>query len=116
MAENIHRNSILYQSIVPARESEALQAEARRLALRLAKGLDMVGTLAVELFVTEDGELFVNELAPRLIIRAIIRLKPVKRRNLNSTFARFADCRSGQRRCIVQSLWRIFLANSSKAR
>ncbi|MFD1773601.1 5-(carboxyamino)imidazole ribonucleotide synthase [Paenibacillus rhizophilus] len=64
-AENIHVNNILHLSIVPARVPEAIQRKARELAEKLIAGLDAVGLLAVEMFVTEDGELFVNELAPR---------------------------------------------------
>lgn len=64
-AENIHFDNILHLSIVPARISEDLQREAERLAMRIAEGLDVVGLIAVELFVTAEGELFVNELAPR---------------------------------------------------
>ncbi|MDQ8733890.1 5-(carboxyamino)imidazole ribonucleotide synthase [Paenibacillus sp. LHD-38] len=64
-AENIHVDNILHLSIVPARISEELQREAERLATRIAEGLGAVGLIAVELFVTADGELFVNELAPR---------------------------------------------------
>ncbi|MDQ0063209.1 5-(carboxyamino)imidazole ribonucleotide synthase [Paenibacillus harenae] len=64
-AENIHVDNILHLSIVPARIGEDVQREAERLAMRIAEGLGVVGLIAVELFVTADGELFVNELAPR---------------------------------------------------
>lgn len=64
-AENIHVNNILHLSIVPARVSEEIQQRACELAERLASGLNAVGLLAVEMFVTEDGGLYVNELAPR---------------------------------------------------
>ncbi|KGE19439.1 5-(carboxyamino)imidazole ribonucleotide synthase [Paenibacillus wynnii] len=64
-AENIHVNNILHLSIVPARVPEEIQQRACRLAETLVDGLNAVGLLAVEMFVTEDGELFVNELAPR---------------------------------------------------
>ena len=64
-AENIHIDNILHLSIVPARVDEQVQREAERLAAQIAEGLGVVGLIAVELFLTEDGELFVNELAPR---------------------------------------------------
>ncbi len=64
-AENIHVNNILHLSIVPARVSEEIQRRACELAETLIDGLNAVGLLAVEMFVTEDGQLFVNELAPR---------------------------------------------------
>lgn len=64
-AENIHHNNILFQSIVPARVEGGIQKKAAELAVKLAGELNLVGPLAVELFLTEDGELLVNELAPR---------------------------------------------------
>ena len=63
-AENIHRNHILHLSISPARISEATAAEARVLALSIADKIQLVGLLAVEMFV-KDGRIVVNELAPR---------------------------------------------------
>ena len=65
VAENIHRNNILHQTIVPARVSEEIENRARQIAIQLAEGFEMVGTLAVEMFFTENEDLYVNELAPR---------------------------------------------------
>ncbi|PRS48175.1 5-(carboxyamino)imidazole ribonucleotide synthase [Bacillus sp. LNXM65] len=65
VAENIHKHNILFQSIVPARVEERIQEKAKELATTLAEKLGLVGTLAVELFLTNEGELLVNELAPR---------------------------------------------------
>ncbi|MFF2885599.1 5-(carboxyamino)imidazole ribonucleotide synthase [Paenibacillus sp. NPDC057967] len=64
-AENIHVENILHLSIVPARLEDKVLREAERLAVRLAEGLGVVGLIAVEMFVTQGGELYVNELAPR---------------------------------------------------
>ncbi|WP_238192271.1 5-(carboxyamino)imidazole ribonucleotide synthase [Paenibacillus sp. L3-i20] len=64
-AENIHIENILHLSIVPARIDKDLQQEAERLAIKIAEGLGAVGLVAVEMFVTASGELYVNELAPR---------------------------------------------------
>ncbi|MEC0104922.1 5-(carboxyamino)imidazole ribonucleotide synthase, partial [Paenibacillus thiaminolyticus] len=64
-AENIHREHILHLSIVPARIPAGVQAEAGQLARRIAEALDVVGLIAVEMFLTADGQLLVNELAPR---------------------------------------------------
>lgn len=64
VAENRHQNGILETSVVPARLSEALALEARRLATGLAEAMAYVGVLGVELFVVE-GRLMVNEMAPR---------------------------------------------------
>jgi 5-(carboxyamino)imidazole ribonucleotide synthase len=65
VAENIHVENILHQSIVPARISKIRETKAREMAMRLASEFQLVGTLAVEMFVTEDGEIYINELAPR---------------------------------------------------
>lgn len=65
VAENWHRNHILHRSIVPARIAPKIQEAARHMALKIADSLEVVGLLAVEFFVTESGELLVNELAPR---------------------------------------------------
>ncbi len=63
--ENIHRNHILDFTIAPARITPALAQAAVALAKRVADALNYVGTLGVELFVTKDGRLLVNEIAPR---------------------------------------------------
>jgi 5-(carboxyamino)imidazole ribonucleotide synthase len=44
---------------------EAAVAEARRVALAIAEKLELVGLLAVEFFLTKEGEVLVNEMAPR---------------------------------------------------
>jgi len=63
--ENQHREHILARTIAPAPIGAALADEARALAERIAAALDLVGLVAVEMFVTEAGRLLVNELAPR---------------------------------------------------
>ncbi|MBK6779289.1 MAG: 5-(carboxyamino)imidazole ribonucleotide synthase [Gemmatimonadetes bacterium] len=65
VAENRHVQGILDTSVVPARVPEALAAEARAAAARLATAMDYVGTMAVEFFVVGGGRLVVNEMAPR---------------------------------------------------
>lgn len=63
-AENSHLNGILDVSIVPARCSEVIKANAQELAKKLAKELNYVGVLGVEFFVV-GTQLLVNEIAPR---------------------------------------------------
>ncbi|MCF6094492.1 5-(carboxyamino)imidazole ribonucleotide synthase [Microaerobacter geothermalis] len=65
VAENIHRNNILHQSLVPARIGQRVESEAREIGKRIAEGLQVVGLIAVEMFLTGDGRIYVNELAPR---------------------------------------------------
>lgn len=64
-AENVHVDNILHLSIVPGNISREIAERARRLAETVAAALDVAGLLGVELFQTADGELYVNELAPR---------------------------------------------------
>ena len=64
-SENIHENHILDLSIVPARFTPEIAARAEKIAAAIAEALDVVGLIAVEFFLTRDGELLVNELAPR---------------------------------------------------
>jgi 5-(carboxyamino)imidazole ribonucleotide synthase len=63
--ENTHRHHILDVSVAPARVAPAVADEARRLARRIAEALGLVGVLCTEMFVTGNGRLVVNELAPR---------------------------------------------------
>ncbi|GBQ68490.1 phosphoribosylaminoimidazole carboxylase ATPase subunit [Ameyamaea chiangmaiensis NBRC 103196] len=63
--ENRHRDGILDISIAPARIEASLAREARAMAVRIAERLDLVGLLGVEMFVTADGALLINEIAPR---------------------------------------------------
>ncbi|MGZ0050961.1 5-(carboxyamino)imidazole ribonucleotide synthase [Brevibacillus gelatini] len=64
-AENIHRENILHLSIVPARVPAEVKARAEEIARTIVEKLDVVGLIAVEMFLTADGQLYVNELAPR---------------------------------------------------
>ena len=64
-AWNHHENQILDWSVIPAPISAGLEGEAREIAYEIADTFGLEGLLAVELFVTRDGELLVNELAPR---------------------------------------------------
>ncbi|MEW5323170.1 5-(carboxyamino)imidazole ribonucleotide synthase [Geobacillus thermoleovorans] len=65
VAENIHIENILHQTIVPARIPESVQERAIRYAEVLAASFSLIGTLAVEMFLTADGDIYINELAPR---------------------------------------------------
>lgn len=49
----------------PAHVSSEIEIEARNIALKIVESSDFVGLLAVELFLTRDGSLLVNEMAPR---------------------------------------------------
>lgn len=63
--ENIHSNGILERTIAPAELGPGIAAKATSIATMLAGYLHLVGVLAVEFFVTNEGEVWVNEIAPR---------------------------------------------------
>ena len=63
--ENTHKNHILDLSIAPARVSPDLAREAVHMTRKLMAELDYVGVLCVEFFLSRDGRLLVNEIAPR---------------------------------------------------
>jgi 5-(carboxyamino)imidazole ribonucleotide synthase len=63
--ENRHKHNILDLTLAPAPLASDLLAEATATARRIAEKLDLIGLLAVEMFVTSTGTLLVNELAPR---------------------------------------------------
>ncbi|BCN29835.1 5-(carboxyamino)imidazole ribonucleotide synthase [Anaeromicropila herbilytica] len=65
VAENVHRNSILDETTVPAVISEDTNKEAMQVAKNAIAAFDCYGMLCIELFVTKEGHILVNELAPR---------------------------------------------------
>ncbi|MFI8576375.1 5-(carboxyamino)imidazole ribonucleotide synthase [Rossellomorea aquimaris] len=65
VVENIHVDNILHETIAPARVSEEVAEKAIEMGKRISETLDLVGTLAIEMFLTEDGDIYINELAPR---------------------------------------------------
>lgn len=65
VSENRHEKHVLDVSLVPARVSVKTRERARDLACAVARTLDVVGVLGVELFHLPNGDLVVNELAPR---------------------------------------------------
>lgn len=66
IAENVHRDGILFTTTVPGPGvSDAIAATAQAAALALIAKLGYVGVLCIEFFVLEDGALVVNEMAPR---------------------------------------------------
>ncbi|MEP7072156.1 MAG: 5-(carboxyamino)imidazole ribonucleotide synthase [Verrucomicrobiota bacterium] len=65
VVENIHRDHILDVTIAPANIPEAIAQEATELAIALAGKLELVGLLAVEMFLENSGGVLINEIAPR---------------------------------------------------
>ena len=65
VAENVHKDSILDETTVPANISRSCTEKAMDIARRAVHAFNAYGMLCIELFVTADGEVLVNELAPR---------------------------------------------------
>ncbi|WP_018659653.1 5-(carboxyamino)imidazole ribonucleotide synthase [Allofustis seminis] len=63
-ARNEHRSGILFASIVPLANEKVIQ-KMHAIAFKIAQKSELVGVCGVEFFVTEQGEIYVNELAPR---------------------------------------------------
>ena len=64
-SKNTHKNHILDRSIVPSNIPEAIETEAYDMTTKLADAVNLVGVLALELFITKDGKVLANEIAPR---------------------------------------------------
>jgi 5-(carboxyamino)imidazole ribonucleotide synthase len=63
--ENLHKKSILRETIFPARINKSVSLEAKKKAKKIARKLQLNGVLAVEMFVMKDHKILINELAPR---------------------------------------------------
>ena len=63
--ENQHRDHILDLTLAPARITDEVNAAAQRIARDVARAVDLVGLLAVEMFVDRTGIVLANEIAPR---------------------------------------------------
>jgi 5-(carboxyamino)imidazole ribonucleotide synthase len=62
---NTHANHILDVTVAPSGVADSIDREARRITQAVLEQLDVVGVLCVEFFLTRDGQLLINELAPR---------------------------------------------------
>ena len=65
VAENVHVNGILHSTSVPASVTAEQAEEAIAKASQISQGLGYIGTMAVEFFVSTDGDIIANEIAPR---------------------------------------------------
>lgn len=65
VAENVHKNGILHSTRVPAQIPAEQADKAVTMASQIAEGLNYVGTVAVEFFISTQGEIIANEIAPR---------------------------------------------------
>ncbi len=65
LIENEHVNGILDLSTIPAQVTDEIAVKAQQAATTMVESLEYIGILTIEFFVTVDGELLVNEIAPR---------------------------------------------------
>ena len=66
VVENIHENNILRTTIAPGRVSEMVRKEAEKIAEKTMQVLHGAGVFGIEMFVTSDDEILINEIAPRV--------------------------------------------------
>lgn len=66
VVENIHENNILHTTIAPARISMASRSRAQRVAINAMRHLKGAGVFGIEMFLTRDGRILINEIAPRV--------------------------------------------------
>lgn len=65
VAENVHVNGILHSTTVPSSAPQQQIQTAVDMANKIADGLNYVGTMAVEFFISKEGDILANEIAPR---------------------------------------------------
>ena len=66
VVENLHENNILRMTIAPGRVSEKVRKEAEDVAHKTMEVLQGAGVFGIEMFVTQDEEILINEIAPRV--------------------------------------------------
>jgi 5-(carboxyamino)imidazole ribonucleotide synthase len=64
--DNDHKNQILSKSISPAIISKTIEQKSLEWSKKIISNLDYIGVICVEYFISEEDELFVNEIAPRV--------------------------------------------------
>lgn len=65
VGENIHEESILRYTKVPANISKEVEEKAKKIVCNIIEAFDDIGLICVELFVSENDEVYINEVAPR---------------------------------------------------
>ena len=65
IAKNEHKNHILSKSVIPSNIPVAIEKKAKSYIKKLAESIDLIGIMTLELFVTKDGKVLANEIAPR---------------------------------------------------
>jgi len=66
LVENIHEKNILRETIAPSRTSNEVSEKAEKIASNTMDVLKGAGVFGIEMFVTQDNEIVINEIAPRV--------------------------------------------------
>jgi len=66
LVENIHEDNILRMTIAPARVSDMIVDKANQVAIKTMQVLKGAGVFGIEMFVTKDNNILINEIAPRV--------------------------------------------------
>ena len=66
LVENIHEKNILRETIAPSRTSNEVSEKAEKIASNTMDVLKGAGVFGIEMFVTQDDEIVINEIAPRV--------------------------------------------------
>lgn len=66
VVETIHKNNILHYLLSPAPVDEKIAKKAKDLAIKVMQHLNGAGVFGIEMFLTKDGEILINEIAPRV--------------------------------------------------
>ena len=90
---NEHRDGILRTTTVPAKMSARTRATAEGFGLQLARRLDLVGLVALEMFVTRTGRVLANEMAHVRTIQVTGPSTPAPPASSSNSCALSADCR-----------------------
>lgn len=65
IVENIHEDSILHLTRAPSNVSDVVAKKVREIAVRVMEVLDDYGVFCIEMFLAKNGEIYINEIAPR---------------------------------------------------
>ncbi len=66
LVENIHEENILRETIAPARVTEDVTQKAEQIAEKIMAVFKGAGTFGIEMFLTQDNNILINEIAPRV--------------------------------------------------
>jgi 5-(carboxyamino)imidazole ribonucleotide synthase len=66
VVETIHKNNILHMTIAPAPVQKKIAKKVEKLAKKVMNHLQGAGVFGIEMFLTKDGKILINEIAPRV--------------------------------------------------